>query len=239
MTTQKRIVLIVQSRFGSSRLPGKAMQPIGSVPMIEHVLTRACYATTPTCVVLATSVHERDRPLVDVAARMNVPAYCGSERDVLERLRGAALSHRADVVVRVTGDCPLVAPDVIDEVVRAFLVSPIGGDYMWNDTSHSGWPDGMDVEVFTREALEHAADSAVEMHDREHVTPWIRRTHMTGTLRCDRGDFARVKLSVDTADDLTRVRRVWEAVVPYGSDVVDDVYSFDAVMRAAREAGVV
>jgi spore coat polysaccharide biosynthesis protein SpsF (cytidylyltransferase family) len=234
----RRVVLVVQARMGSSRLPGKAMRSVHGYRLIEHVLVRAMMARTPSVVVLATSVAEPDQALVTVARRWGLQSYCGPERDVLERVRGAAASHAADVVVRVTGDCPLLAPAVVDDVVQAFLASPIGGDYLWNDTARSGYPDGMDVEVFTREALEHAANAATDPQDREHVTPWIRRTHMTGTLKHDAGDYTRLKLSVDTAEDLARVERIFghlrQASGP-GAYLYDT--DFAATIEAARKAG--
>lgn len=226
-----RVVLVLQARTGSSRLPGKALRPLAGRPMVEHVLRRVTAMRGTDAVVLATTVHERDRPLVDLAAAHGLPVYCGSERDVLGRVRGAAASHRADVVVRVTGDCPLWAPDVAEEVLRVFQRQPVATDYLSNDTSTTGWPDGTDVEVFTREALEAAATHATGPEDREHVTRWIRRERMWGALACEVGNFAHLKLSVDSMDDYDRVARVYAHLA--GGDL-----RFSATIEAARAAGL-
>lgn len=232
MKSHARVVLVLQARTGSSRLPGKALQPLAGQPLLGHVLDRAGRVGGVHQLVVATSVAERDRPLVALAHERGWASYCGSERDVLERVRGAAATHRADLVVRVTGDCPLFCPDVAEYALWAFRTQPLETHYLSNDTSTSGWPDGTDVEVFTMEALDRAANEARSDHDREHVTPWMRRSYAWGALRCDRGDFSSLKLSVDSPEDLERVRLVYAAMDSFGDR------SFDALLRAARRAGL-
>jgi spore coat polysaccharide biosynthesis protein SpsF (cytidylyltransferase family) len=132
-------------------------------------------------------------------------------------------------VMRVTGDCPLFAPDVANLVLRTFL----SGDapYVWNDTAATGWPDGTDVEVMTMAALNEAKHAhSASPADREHVTPWIRRTRGAGVVAAER-DWSELKLSVDTAPDLDRVRAIMAHVPPGRWDLVDTV-------RAAKRAGM-
>ena len=203
-----RVVTIVQCRVGSSRLPGKALRPMCGQPMIKHVLRRAMAMGYDTWV--ATSINERDSLLADVVWESGVRVFRGSEWDVLERIAGAATIADAEVVVRVTGDCPLLAPDIGRRVVDSFLNSNRDG-IATNDTNQSGFPDGLDVEVFSMATLQEAARRATDAKDREHVTPWMRRERPHEILGSSE-DWRRVKLSVDTADDFERVRGVMASV---------------------------
>ena len=206
-----RVVVLVQARAGSQRLPGKALRPLAGRPMLAHVLDRA--RSLGYDVVLATSVLDRDDGVAAVAAGCGIPVVRGSEWDVLGRMADAARLARADTVVRITGDCPLWAPDV--GVRTLALYRETGGlGYVSNDTLVSGWPDGTDVEVFSASWLYLAAAQTREgrdweywQHDREHVTPWIRRHAPCLTLRSSE-DWRAVKLSVDSSDDFARVQGV-------------------------------
>jgi len=227
-----RVVAIVQSRYGSARLPGKAMLPIAGRPMLAHVLERAI-AIGVDDVVLATTRLDRDRPLTWIADDLGVESYCGDETDVLDRYVGAATMMRAGVVVRLTGDCPLLAPDVCREVISLHEVNP--ACFASNDTAMSGFPDGTDCEVFSVPML-LAAQLAVRAHARwvhgdcEHVTTWMRRHAATVVLR-SLEDWRHVKLSVDCADDLDHVRRVY-ARLPAGD------FSIHATLDAAKQEGL-
>lgn len=211
-----RTVVLVQSRTGSSRLPGKALRVLHGKPMFWHVVTRAAEMGYPTWV--ATSDLGQDDLLAEAAKDAGWPVFRGSERDVLHRMRSAAYVAGADVVVRVTGDCPCFAPDVGERVVQRYRAELQG--IVTNDTSVSGWPDGLDCEVFGYEMLA-AADETVpvpkaggdaraetrEWLDREHVTPWMRRTFQHHVVGCGE-DWRHVKLSVDSLEDFARVKVV-------------------------------
>jgi spore coat polysaccharide biosynthesis protein SpsF len=203
-----KLAVVVQARLGSSRLPGKSLRNLNGAPMVWHVLRRV--GELGFDVVLATSVNANDDALADVAAEWGVPVHRGSEWDVLGRFAGAARQVGADVVARVTADCPLWAPDVGMAVVERYMVQ-LGHDVIvTNDTGISGWPDGLDTEVFSA-ALLHAADArATDRNDREHVTPWMRRNAPHVVVGCD--ERWRVKLSVDTLEDFERVRGVMAAL---------------------------
>lgn len=199
-------VAIVQARYGSSRLRGKALRTLGGRPMLAHVIERAQAVRDVDLVVLATTDNPNDEPLMQVALTLSCPVYVGAEWDVLKRVHDTAVCHSADVIVRVTGDCPFLAPDVCGDVLNAYRATQ--PDYMWNDTHRSGYPDGMDVEVFSREALALAAAQATDRADREHVTPWMRRMLRCGVVRCPDGDYSRLKLSVDTEADFAYAQSV-------------------------------
>lgn len=224
-----RVVAVVQARMGSSRFPGKSLRPLAGRPMVAHVVARALAFSED--VVVATSRDPRDDALVAavMALRLGVPVVRGSETDVLDRVHTAAQMARADVVVRVTGDCPLWAPDVAFRTLLLF--HQLGVDYAWNDTAASGYPDGTDVEVVSREALDAAWEQtrAGDGADREHVTPWVRRNRSVATLR-HAEDLSRLKLSVDHAADFARVQRIM-AFLPSGA------YALDDTVRAAKTAG--
>jgi spore coat polysaccharide biosynthesis protein SpsF (cytidylyltransferase family) len=226
-----RVVALVQARQGSSRLPGKSMRPLQGRPMIGHVLERARAIRGVDDVLLVTSTSALDSALIREAITLGCHFYTGSEWDVLGRMAEAARAVEADVVMRLTGDCPLLAPDVAEQVLAFHANDPVGAPYACNDTEASGFPDGTDVEVMTRAVLDEAAARAMDRRDREHVTPWIRRERTWATLRCDAGDFRALKLSVDREEDYERVRRVMAQL----ADPAD--FSFAATLAAARRAG--
>lgn len=225
-----KIVIVAQARMGSSRLPGKALMPISGRPMLEHVLRRAQAVAGVNETVLATSVNERDTPLADLAWAVGCGVVRGDEHDVLGRYLAALEALRADVVMRVTGDCPLLCADVCEAVLRRALEQPCY-DFVTNDTEQSGYPDGTDCEVMTAWALRQADRYATTASDREHVTRWIRRHIPTvvvsapEALRCP----SRWKLSVDSQADLDRVRRI-SGWLPAGA------YTLAETARAVRSA---
>lgn len=202
-----RVVAVVQARMGSTRLPGKVLADICGMPLLQHVLRRAEAALKADRVVVATTVSSAD----DVVARFldeRAVAYVrGSERDVLDRYRTAAAAFDADVIVRLTADCPLLDPAVIDRVIAAFVVGPV--DYVSN-VNPPTYPDGLDVEVFSRDALERTWQGAMRASEREHVTPYIRGH--PEMFRCANvahvEDLSHHRWTVDEPVDLTFVRRI-------------------------------
>lgn len=179
--------------------------------MLAHVLRRARAIDGIDDVVLATSNETRDEPLTWVADDLGLQSFRGSEHDVLGRFATVAALTKADAIVRITGDCPLLAPDIAARVVSAYRAG--AGAFVSNDTNVSGFPDGTDTEVVSSRILQEAA-TRVLMHaswihgDREHVTSWIRR-HYQHHVVTSPDDFGRYKLSVDTPEDLARVRTIF------------------------------
>jgi len=167
------IVAIVQARLGSIRFPNKVMRRIGGVPMIELLLGRLAKSKRLSKIILATTNSPKDQPLADLVGRLGYEVFRGSEMDVLDRYYQAARTHRPSAVVRITGDCPLLDPELVDEVITAYLAQSV--DYMSN-TQPPSFPDGLDVEVFSFDALERAATNAARPMEREHVTPYIRNS---------------------------------------------------------------
>jgi spore coat polysaccharide biosynthesis protein SpsF len=165
-----KTVIIAQARMGSSRLPGKVLMPLGGHSVIEHVVSRASRALRADHVCIATTVEPVDDVVALAATSFGAAVFRGSESDVLGRYAEAAAMMNAEVIVRITCDCPLIDPGVIDRSVQELVER--NADYVaqeWNE-----WPQGVGCEVFSRVMLDRAAAETGGAYDREHVTPWIR-----------------------------------------------------------------
>ncbi len=214
---KRKVVAIIQARMGSTRLPGKMMMDICGKPMLQRVIERVRLAKTVDEMVVAVPSPTADNHhcqdmcdvVVDAGASWFVPDKA-NEDDVLARYAEAADYGKADVIVRITADCPLIDPDVIEEVVGVFLAqSP---DYCSN-TRVRTYPRGLDVEVFTRAELERVAKEVTKDYDREHVTPGMYNHPTTNVIQVTGGGTdGSVNWSVNTQEDLDRVRRIYEGL---------------------------
>lgn len=207
-----KVVAIVQARMGSTRFPNKVMQPILGTPMIELLLSRLSRAQRIDQIILATSEDPRNQPMVDHVRELGYAVYQGSEQDVLDRYYQAARLAKADVVVRITGDCPLIDPAVVDSVIAAFAAG--GVDYACN-TSPPTYPDGLDTEVFSFAALETAWRDAKQPYEREHVTPYLRESGRFRILNQPyMKDHSGPRWTVDEPEDFQVIRAVFEHFHP-------------------------
>jgi glutamate-1-semialdehyde 2,1-aminomutase len=206
------VVAIVQARMGSTRLPNKVMKPIGGVPLIELLLARLAKSKEIAQIVLATSTDERNTPLVEHVQKLGFTCVRGSESDVLDRYLVAARQVQADIVVRITGDCPLIDAELVDQAIHRF--KSVNVDYLSN-TSPATYPDGLDTEVFSIQALELAGRESQEMFDHEHVTPYLRRPGMfkTAALTNDQ-DLSKLRWTVDEPADFEVVSKVFQHFAP-------------------------
>jgi glutamate-1-semialdehyde 2,1-aminomutase len=202
-----KVVALVQARMGSTRLPNKVMKPIGGIPMIELLLSRLARAREVDQVVVATSIDERNQPLVEHVRKLGFACEQGSENDVLDRFIQAARAHQADVVVRITGDCPLVDPELVDDCIRRFKAE--GVDYFSNSNPPT-YPDGLDIEVCSFRALEQAGRESSKPYDHEHVTPYLREAgrFKTGCLHHSE-DLSALRWTVDEPADFAVVEMVF------------------------------
>lgn len=207
-----KTVVIVQARMGSTRLPDKVMKKISGTPMIELLLARLSKAKKVDQIVVATSINPRNLPLVEHIQRLGFACEQGSENDVLDRYVQAARKHNADIVVRITGDCPLVDPVLVDQVISKFKSGKL--DYISNSYPPT-YPDGLDVEVCSFAALELAANQTREPFDREHVTPFLRKQ---GLFRRDfysnDEDLSGLRWTVDERTDFEVITSVFQAFSP-------------------------
>lgn len=197
----------------SSRLPGKVLAPILGVPMIGRQIERLRRAATLDGLVVATSVDPSDDELVAYLASIDVTVVRGSLDDVLGRFITVIDEFSPDAVVRLTADCPLASPSVVDQVVAAFDDSTT--DYVSN-TLRPTWPDGVDVEVVRASALRWVADNSEDPHEHEHVTLGVYRrpeqfrcVNVVGDV-----DLSALRWTVDNADDLAFVREVYAELLP-------------------------
>ena len=208
-----KTVAIIQARAGSTRLPGKIFKPILGKPMLARMLERVQKAKKLDAMVLATSDTPGDDTTAALGAAAGVAVFRGSERDVLDRFYNAAKEAGADAVVRLTGDCVLHDPQVIDEAVERFIEK--GVDYT---STPANYPEGLDTEVFSFAALERAWRDAVLPSEREHVTPYVKNHPelfaIDGQWRSGAGDFHTMHWSVDTSADFEFVTKVFEQLYP-------------------------
>jgi glutamate-1-semialdehyde aminotransferase/spore coat polysaccharide biosynthesis protein SpsF (cytidylyltransferase family)/predicted dehydrogenase len=204
------VVAIVQARMGSTRLPGKSLAAIEGRPMLWHVIERVKRARLIDRVVVATSTGSADDAIEKMCHENGVKCYRGSEHDVLDRFYSAARGEKAQQVVRITADCPLIDPEVIDRVVRRFERGDL--DYASNAMVRS-YPDGLDTEIFSFSALERAWHEAGKTSEREHVTPYLRSDKFrTANVENDSADmYQHFRWTVDEAQDLEFIRAVYTA----------------------------
>jgi len=217
---QKRVVAIIQARMGSSRLPGKVLKDICGKPMLLWVVERAKRANTLQEVAVATTIDPLDDPIVELCLAKNIPVFRGSSLDVLDRFYKAAIEFKAGVIVRLTADCPVIDPQVIDQVVAEFLHS--GVDFAanrlpppWKRT----FPIGLDTEVCSFEALQRAWNEAKEPFEREHVMPYLydRQDRFKTLLINHKPDYGSLRWTVDTPEDLDLVRLIFSRLGNDGS----------------------
>lgn len=207
-----RVIAIVQARMGSTRLPNKVMKPIGGIPVIELLLKRLAKSKELDQIVVATSIDQNNRSLVEHVQRLDIACERGSESDVLERYVQAAEKHNADVVVRITGDCPLVDPALVDHCIREFHKQNV---HYLSNTKPPTFPDGLDIEVIQFSALEQALHQAEKSFDREHVTPYIRESDaFLKTAVLNNEDLSALRWTVDDPEDFEVIKNVFKHFSP-------------------------
>jgi len=207
-----KFIAIVQARMGSTRLPNKVMKSINGVPMIELLLARLSQSKELDQIVVATSIDIKNKPLIEHVLALGYACEQGSEDDVLERYVSTANLHQADVIVRITGDCPMVDPNLVDESIRLFCLENV--DYFSNINPPS-YPDGLDIEVVTLAALEQAIRESDKPFDHEHVTPYIResgRFNSSGIQNNE--DLSALRWTVDEQADFEVITNIFTHFAP-------------------------
>jgi len=208
----KNIVAIVQARMGSTRFPNKVMQLIDEVPLIEILLHRLSKSQQINKIILATSKDPRNQPLIDHVKTLGYSVYQGSENDVLDRYYQAAREAQATEIVRITGDCPLISPDLVDQLIKLFHSEK--ADYASN-TNPPTYPDGLDISVCTFKALEAAWSQADTDFDREHVMPFIINSdefHIVNLYNSK--DFSKERWTIDEPEDLNVIKCIFGYFAP-------------------------
>jgi spore coat polysaccharide biosynthesis protein SpsF len=203
----------------SNRLPGKVLMTIGDKPALSLMISRLRSAKRLDKIIVATTTDATDDPVEQLCRDLDVEVFRGDEADVLGRYLETAMRVKADPVVRLTADCPMIDPELVDQAITEFTASDC--DYISNGLVRT-YPDGLDVEVFSFAALARAAQEAVQPYSREHVTPYIKSTgpevpavpFKVESLEYV-ADFGHVRWTLDTADDLTIIRELVE-LLPEG-----------------------
>ncbi len=211
-------VCIVQTRMGSTRLPGKVMKDLCGKPVLWHVIDRLKRCKNIDVIVIATTSGEQDDVIENYVEELNdakVKIYRGSEEDVLTRYFEAAEREKADLVIRVTSDCPLIDPQITDRVIEA-------GAEVQTYTSNIGlrtFPRGLDTEVFPFELLEEAFENAESEAEREHVTPYIREKYKDEAVNvAGTRDYSFHRWTLDTEEDYTLIRKIYEKLWPNNAE---------------------
>ena len=207
------VALVVQARMSSTRLPGKVLLPVMGRSLLSYQIERLRRVRRADALVVATTIGAADDPIVTLCEKESVLVARGSEADVLHRYQEAATAVGASTVVRVTSDCPLIDPTVVDDVIDALMGAPERVDYASNMLRPT-YPYGQAVEAFSAEALAAAHHEATDPVEREHVTPFIYRRPQRFSLRsveldCD---LTHHRWTVDTVEDFDLVRRLIEAL---------------------------
>lgn len=199
------IVAIIQARMGSTRLPGKVLKELNKVPLLKLQIDRVRAARKVDKIVVATTIESSDDRIEQFCIDNKIDCFRGSENDVLCRYHACAVEFEASVVVRLTADCPLCDPNLIDDVVDLYLKSDV--DYASNTVPPltSLWPDGSDVEVFSFKALERAHVESTSIEEREHVTFFFWKNGLNGFKTAQLGnsnDWSKYRFTVDYPEDL-------------------------------------
>ncbi len=210
--TKPRTLAIIQARMASQRLPGKVLADIAGQPMLAWVVERSRLAETLDGVAVATTVDPSDDPVAALCEARGWAYTRGSMQDVLDRYYQAAKQHQAEVIVRITADCPLMDPGLIDHMVNIFLSADPPLDFAANRLPEGRtYPIGLDIEVCTFAALETAWQEATAPHQREHVMPFLyeNRERFNVLLVHHPEDYGALRWTVDTPQDLEAVRQIF------------------------------
>jgi spore coat polysaccharide biosynthesis protein SpsF len=206
-----KVVAIIQARMGSTRLPGKVMKEVCGKPLLEYLIERVRKSKLIHEIVIATSIKTTEQPIIDLCNRLKVNYFRGSEEDVLSRYYVAAQYYKADLVIRLTADNPLIDPHIIDKIISFFLSDPTKYDYVSNTLDRT-YPRGLDTEVFSMKALEQAYHQADQPAYREHVTPYIYlhpEKFQLGNVTNDT-NYSSIRLTVDTEEDFSLIKKIIE-----------------------------
>ena len=225
-----RVVATIEARMTSSRLPGKVLMPVLGDPMLMHLVRRLRAVSSIDGIVIATTTNAADESIVEFARAAGVPCYRGSEDDVLARVIGAAESDDADIVVEITGDCPVIDPDIVEQTIQMFAHH--NADYVSNSLVRS-YPDGMDAQVMLLETLQASAALTTDRLDREHVSRFICRhpdlyshVHLIAPPSLH---WPELGLTLDEKDDYVLLKKIIENLYP-----IDPLFSCSDMIRVLK-----
>ncbi|WP_431029188.1 cytidylyltransferase domain-containing protein [Lysinibacillus sp. LZ02] len=207
-----RIVAIIQARMGSTRLPGKILKKVNNKPLLSYQIERLQQSQYINELVIATTIETQDDLIIEFCKENSILYFRGSETDVLSRYYEAALAFKADAIVRITSDCPIIDVQIVDKTIQHFIESD-KFDYVSNTVERT-YPRGLDTEIFSFGALEKAYHEAVLERDREHVTAYFYTNpdvFSMGHIKNDM-DYSKYRWTVDTIEDFELIKKIIQAL---------------------------
>lgn len=206
------IAAIIQARMGSSRLPNKVLMDIDGKPSLKFMIDRVKKSKRVEKIIVATTTDKRDKVIVEFCVKNNILFYCGSENDVLDRYYNASKNNNIKTIVRLTSDCPLIDPDLIDKTIDLYFDKDVNYAANAVPPELKKYPDGSDVEVFSFKDLTRAWNESDDIQDREHVTFyfWKRNQDFKTAMLKNNYDWGKYRITVDYKEDLKLVRKIAE-----------------------------
>lgn len=203
--------VIVQARIGSTRLPGKVLKELCGKPVLWHVWNRLCHAKKVDDIIIATTLLPEDDSIQSFCEEYNIPFYRGSSNDVLSRYYEAAKKYDAKTIIRVTADCPVIDPVIIDHLIASYKLKKV--DYMSNGMTRT-FPRGLDAEIFSFDILQRAYKEASLEYEREHVTPYLYRHPEIFSLNSflNTEDLSFHRWTVDTEEDFELIKIIYDSL---------------------------
>jgi len=211
MSEARNILCIIQARMNSLRLPGKVLMDLSGVPMLAHVAQRVRSAANINRVVIATSDNPADDAIADFCNKENIDCFRGSEESVLSRYYEAAQQWGGEIIVRVTADCPLIDPQLVEAMINFYLANDF--DFVTNvglEKALRTYPRGMDTEIFNMALLKEAYKQANEPYQFEHVTPYMYEHSQSIHYYKNSEDNSQIRLTVDTLEDYQLIKRIYQ-----------------------------
>ncbi|HEK9103242.1 glycosyltransferase family protein [Bacillus cereus] len=226
-----KVAAIIQARMGSTRLPGKILKKVLDKTLLEYQIERVKKAKTIDQIIVATTTKLNDNPIIELCKQLSVPYYRGSEDDVLSRYYETATNFSVDVVVRLTSDCPIIDPNIIDKVVHCYLKQQNKYDYISNTLTRT-YPRGLDTEVIPYRILKRTYEEANEPSHREHVTAYIYNNPGKFKLLNVQHDLdeSKHRWTVDTKEDFILIKNIITRLYPVNSQ-----FSFSDILNLLKQ----
>ena len=214
---KKKIVIIIQARLNSKRLPNKVLKKINNITVLEHIIYRLKKLNLP--IIVATTTNLKDKKIINLCKRKKISFFCGDEKDVLKRFYNTAIKFKAQIIIRITADCPLIDYKIVKKLIKLYSKGKF--DHVGVATGAgvskircNKYPDGLDAECFSFSALDKAFHKAKLNFDREHVTPFLwknKKKFNIGTLESEK-DYSHLRITLDNLDDLKLIRTIYRKI---------------------------
>ena len=204
---KNKVLAIVQARYDSTRFPGKVLKKINNKPILEIIIKRLSRSRNISKIIVACSNNKNDIKIINLCKKLKIDFFAGSENDVLERFYKASLKFKGSNILRITADCPLIDYKIVDKIINNFFLENV--DYASNIDPPT-FPDGLDAEIFTFNALEKAHKKAKREMDREHIRPYmLKNKNFKKHNLSNNKDYSSIRLTVDEPEDLNVIKNIF------------------------------